>query len=868
MYSIAMMKHHTTLPHQRRIMTRGFVFAFLLAVLAFLINEKNWYPLKTTERWNATASHNPAWADRAIDQNIATFWSSHVAMSSGMYFQVELEADHTINGIVLRADSKGVNQPFEWIIKVSSDGQTWQTLLPSRHIRHKTMLAIFWQPVRTRYLQIIQTSISATMFPWKIHELHILHPILPWQFTRSTLFSWGIGLGLIGALAGLARLPAWRRRFPDPYRRPYVAICLLVLLAGWALRAYQLDSHELFSQEIFTLWNADFAQTDHLTWLTEYFTRPESGDAWLLLLSMRLVYQWLQNAQMAMRIIPALAGVLTGLLLLLPGGLFSSIGDGRGHGALRAPNLERLLAAALITLSGTGVWQSRIGAPSMLLCFLVLAYLLLIMHVLFEGGTVLWLPVCALITLAGILSYQAFILFPLTALITAAFALALPKTRVQISRRHLLARWVLALGATLFALLLWRYIGHPRQIFPEFSWQNPMFENLGQVFEYAGLTHAVSVVWWGFALLGFAQFMQRRRSAEGYCYGTLLFFTVVLNGFAPFLETATYFLLILVVLFIAKGLAASYAWILETPRVPWMFQHRAGLMIVSVFLPALYFGGFTWNSLFGGVNGVPLANSLFQRVSQDKQFTNHIASMRKSPDDCAAPAISLDPNIPEYLSFAYGIRPLVAPFPAILMRQAEEGIAQPYLFTSPVFEELTFPGVLTFIKHYYTLYSESENIRLYRLRDSVPQLPRRYLAEDFLSATGSLDHDDAAMFPTVLRATQNDPPGLLAFWPPVKLCGGGRYRADFMLRSRGGTADDVVAELRIAADIHDVLAYKVLTGRDFPDDSSYRSFSVEFTLPNQNPAYDMKQIQFLVSVTGKADVRLSHIDLLPASPEP
>ncbi len=285
MCKATIMKHIRSTADTRR-RTRIFrilLFSFVGLVLLTLVNEKNWRPLKNTSTWKARANSNPIGAEWAIDRNIDTRWSSHVTMSSGMYFQFDLNTLHTINGLVLHVGKDRGGQPHTWQLKISSDGTTWQPLTPERHVIHRTMLAIFFRPVQAQFIQIVQTSATPPRVAWVIHEADVLQPILPWQFSQSTMLALFIDWGIVGFITWLVFYRQMIPRLFSRRRLTQVTIFLLLLiifLSGWTLRTAWLDQQDLAPEAISSLPLIDIEEPDHHIWLQEYFDRwPNASSA-------------------------------------------------------------------------------------------------------------------------------------------------------------------------------------------------------------------------------------------------------------------------------------------------------------------------------------------------------------------------------------------------------------------------------------------------------------------------------------------------------------------------------------------------------------------------------------------------------------
>lgn len=184
----------------RRILVRGGLVIVTIWLVLLMVNDKNWRPLKGKAAWTATAHPHPQHAQFAIDQNLNTAWSPGATVAAGMVLQVDIGAPVTLNGLVLRGDKGHPGYPEKWAVKTSLDGETWQTPEIRKHLVYRSLLLITTKPVRARYVQFIPTPNTASSSHqqpqdavWRIDELELLQPIVPWQFARSTLLYGGVG---------------------------------------------------------------------------------------------------------------------------------------------------------------------------------------------------------------------------------------------------------------------------------------------------------------------------------------------------------------------------------------------------------------------------------------------------------------------------------------------------------------------------------------------------------------------------------------------------------------------------------------------------------------------------------------------------
>jgi hypothetical protein len=348
------------------------------------------YAWKTS--WKATSNYSKTVARLAVDGNLKTYWSSHVPMTFGIFFQVDIGTPALLNGLVLRVGKEKQGQAVRWIVKTSQDGEHWQTAIARQHFTHSSMLAILFAPVQARYIQIIQTASSSSDSPWLIHELDFLQPIVPWQFERSTLIFWILGCMFIimsVLLGGSVHGASWKKIVVS------ITITIIVLL-GWFLRVYDLGSYELSEREFQYLAALDTGEAKHTEWLKEYVQNPETGISWVTLLFIRWAYQMCLDYSVSIRIVPAIFGVLTIFLVFWGWKIF--LQKARSFFRQEQGNIgEGIIASALVGISGFPIWLSRTGDFSISLLFFLLLYLIVTYRFLYQQATYGWVPILSII---------------------------------------------------------------------------------------------------------------------------------------------------------------------------------------------------------------------------------------------------------------------------------------------------------------------------------------------------------------------------------------------------------------------------------------------------------------------------------------
>ncbi len=123
------------------------------------------------EAWaEAKASHNPAGVAQAFDGNQETAWSSKDKQQPGMWFELDLGAVRTFDG--LRVDSPRSYAPRGYLVSTSKDGQQWQVLAEKPDNWHNIDLEFDQAPRQARYIRIEQTN-SSNWHPWAISNVGV-----------------------------------------------------------------------------------------------------------------------------------------------------------------------------------------------------------------------------------------------------------------------------------------------------------------------------------------------------------------------------------------------------------------------------------------------------------------------------------------------------------------------------------------------------------------------------------------------------------------------------------------------------------------------------------------------------------------------
>ena len=148
------------------------------------INFNTLFPAKDLHKIPATPASvfsnvNNAEAGLAVDGDPFTRWSSSRGQEPGMFFQIDLGGDYSVNGFSLFFGSSLNDYPRHLKIMGSPDGRLWQDIqatsqtsyaLAENQIIKKTYY--FFSPVPIRYLKLVQLG-KDPVYWWSIYELEV-----------------------------------------------------------------------------------------------------------------------------------------------------------------------------------------------------------------------------------------------------------------------------------------------------------------------------------------------------------------------------------------------------------------------------------------------------------------------------------------------------------------------------------------------------------------------------------------------------------------------------------------------------------------------------------------------------------------------
>jgi hypothetical protein len=145
--------------------------------------------------WTLTASSNAAQALNAVDDQLASKWTTGASQAPGQFFQIDFGGIRVFNRLTLDASPSPREFPRALRVLVSDNGSHWRRPVISG-IADRPFTDLYFATQAARYVRIEQTG-SATTDAWSIHDLAlfqtedpaIYRPELPadgWTFTASS----------------------------------------------------------------------------------------------------------------------------------------------------------------------------------------------------------------------------------------------------------------------------------------------------------------------------------------------------------------------------------------------------------------------------------------------------------------------------------------------------------------------------------------------------------------------------------------------------------------------------------------------------------------------------------------------------------
>jgi len=119
-----------------------------------------------------SASANGGEAKQAIDGSSESRYSSNKFMEPGMWFQIELDAETPVTGLVLDTSNSANDYPRGYEVTISKDGQAWSQPI-AKGDQKNAITEILFNPTPAKFIRITQLGSAPGNF-WSIHELQVL----------------------------------------------------------------------------------------------------------------------------------------------------------------------------------------------------------------------------------------------------------------------------------------------------------------------------------------------------------------------------------------------------------------------------------------------------------------------------------------------------------------------------------------------------------------------------------------------------------------------------------------------------------------------------------------------------------------------
>ncbi len=132
-------------------------------------------PPPPTGQIKASASHNNVYQgydnlSLALDNNPYTRWSTTQPQKPGMWFQLDLGTTRTLSQVKLDNGGSPNDYPRGYILKVSTNGQDWETI--AENPNNRKPVNVVFTPREARFIRIEQTSQSDRWW-WSIHQIQV-----------------------------------------------------------------------------------------------------------------------------------------------------------------------------------------------------------------------------------------------------------------------------------------------------------------------------------------------------------------------------------------------------------------------------------------------------------------------------------------------------------------------------------------------------------------------------------------------------------------------------------------------------------------------------------------------------------------------
>ncbi len=297
---------------QHRSIASGLSVFFLLGMLVVTYASQN-HPVKaeSVHSWAAHANYNHYDAKLAIDRRSDTRWTTKYPMKPGMFFQLMLgEHPIPIEKLTLVYHQPVDDYPLGYRLEVSTNGIHWTTVVPVDVRVFGDAVEVYVNPLKTQFIRITQSGCYQKAW-WSIYEVFLYYPSwVPRSYQHPLMLL--LFCGLVGSLLfiGLSFCPPFRTG-----RRSLLLELILVVIAGLFLRMYMFHSHDFNVDEIRYLTEAVAYIDDDIEWARQAFNKDHRMTSLLYFILTRWLFKIFYVSTFAIRIMSAILGTLTILLI-------------------------------------------------------------------------------------------------------------------------------------------------------------------------------------------------------------------------------------------------------------------------------------------------------------------------------------------------------------------------------------------------------------------------------------------------------------------------------------------------------------------------------------------------------------------------
>lgn len=340
----------------------GLAGFFLGGILLTVYASK--YPLveqSSGSDWTVYANYNAHDARLAIDRRPETRWTTKQAMKPGMFFQIDLERSTRIERITLFHGQSVNDYPQGYRIEVSHDGINWAAANLQDCQKFPDRTEIYINPAETQHIKITQTWYNNQNY-WSIHELYLYRPSwLPRSYQYPLILL--LFCGLVGSALFIG-LSCWSA-FQTCGRLILIGLVLAIIF-GFFLRIFMLSYHDIHPDESAYLNNAMNHIDSDRTWLQNALETDITRSPILHLLACRWLFRITYNSALAIRLMSAVLGTFTILLVFFVWRRISS---------RKEACFEAFLSAAMLSPLVYHVCWSRDGHGEINMTFFYILYI-------------------------------------------------------------------------------------------------------------------------------------------------------------------------------------------------------------------------------------------------------------------------------------------------------------------------------------------------------------------------------------------------------------------------------------------------------------------------------------------------------------